>query len=104
MNWIYAIIGSFGIGSVTLIVWWLVRIGKTIAKNEELARRLTAGDIIARKKNRFIKEVDALAAKSRGLDEELRKEFNRGPSAANVMRVLSDAADDTTPKGPKDAA
>lgn len=104
MEWLYAIVGTLTGGTVIFLTWWLIHIGKTIAKNDELARRLTAGEIVAKKKNQYIKDVDAIAAKSRDLDEKLRDEFKRGPDAASVLRIFRDAASNTTPNSPKDAA
>jgi hypothetical protein len=103
---IYWIIGIVVAASIVGFVYWIYRQGKLVAKSEELARRVTAGEIIAKKKNSYIRDVDKLVAASKEYDAKISEEFNRrgGPSAANVVLILESVINDTTPHKPKDAA
>ena len=94
------------IGLLAGMAYWLIRQGKIIAKSEEMSKRITAGEIIAKKKNTYIRDVDKLVSLSKDLDVKISEEFNRpgGPSAANVMLILESVINDTTPPKPKDAS
>jgi len=88
MNWLYAVIGTISGGTIIFFIWWMVHIGKTIKANEELSKRLTAGEIVARKKNKYIKDVDALAAKSKEYDEKIHQVFASGATLDGVVSLL----------------
>ena len=102
---LYFIAGLSLLGVFTGIAFWLIHQGKTIAKAEEMAKKLTAADIISKKKNEYIKTVDHAVQRSKEYDDKIHAEFNRdgGPDANNVLRIIRAVSEDTTPDKPKDA-
>lgn len=62
---IYWIIGLAVLTSFIGFVFWIFRQGKLVARSEELARRVTAGEIIAKQRNEYIKSVDKLVQKEK---------------------------------------
>ncbi len=90
MTWLWAFFGFSSLGLLSLFIWWLVHLGKQIAKGEEASRRegLLKKDVSNR--NQFLKDVDRLEKEKEEVKREARKAFSHG-TVGDLVRVLNRA-------------
>lgn len=92
---LYLIAGLALLGFLSATAFWLVHQGKTIAKAEEMAKKLTAADIISKKKNEYIKTVDQAVQRSKEYDDKIYESYVSGTGLNKLFHDLNNIDPET---------
>lgn len=90
MTWVYLGVSVFAFGFIAVCVWWLVNLGKQIARGEEDKRHNIELKKQGKEKNIYAKDIDNISKREDALKKTARDAFRRG-DLGGVVRSL-DAA------------
>ena len=99
MTWAASLVSLAVLITIGLCVFWLIKLGKQIAKGEASAKREVALDGQIKEKNKYINDIDRLSQQKSEVKNEVRKVFSRGATLRDLLPLLNRSRG--VPKVPK---